>query len=83
MYFDDTYNTHKVLKNHLDAPHNVCYEGKLIATDIGFISPDDLELYKKEHISEILKELNRISEGKENFTAKDVEFDVIEDEEMV
>lgn len=73
----------KVLKNHLDAPHNVCYEGKLIATDIGFISPDDLELYKKEHISEILKELNRISEGKENFTAKDVEFDVIEDEEMV
>ena len=73
----------KVLKNHLDAPHNVCYEGKLIATDIGFISPDDLELYKKEHISEILKELNRISEGKENFTAKDVEFDIIEDEEMV
>ena len=51
----------KILKNHLDAPHNVCYEGKMIATDVGFISPDDLETYKKEHISQILTELNKLN----------------------
>lgn len=70
----------KILKNHLDAPHNVCYEGKMIASDLGFISPDDLDEYKKEHINEILKELNRLSEGDSDITAKDVEFGETEDE---
>lgn len=70
----------KILKNHLDAPHNVCYEGKMIASDLGFISPDDLDEYKKEHINEILKELNRLSEGDADITAKDVEFGETEDE---
>lgn len=70
----------KILKNHLDAPHNVCYEGKMIASDLGFISPDDLDEYKKEHINDILKELNRLSEGDADITAKDVEFGETEDE---
>jgi hypothetical protein len=70
----------KILKNHLDAPHNVCYEGKMIASDLGFISPDDLDEYKKEHINEILKELNRLSEGDADITEKDVEFGETEDE---
>jgi hypothetical protein len=70
----------KILKNHLDAPHNVCYEGKMIASDLGFISPDDLDEYKKEHINEILKELNRLSDGDADITAKDVEFGETEDE---
>lgn len=70
----------KVLKNHLDAPHNVCYEGKMIASDMGFIAPDDLETYKKEHITKILKELNNLAEGKIEITEKDVEFTETEDE---
>lgn len=37
----------KILKNHLDAPHNVCYEDSLIACDKGFISVSDLDQYKK------------------------------------
>lgn len=71
----------KILKNHLDAPHNVCYEGKMIASDLGFIAPEDHDAYKKEHITAILKELNRLSEGKVEITEQDVEF--IESEEDV
>ena len=70
----------KVLKNHLDAPHNVCYEGNMIASDMGFIAPDDLDMYKKEHIGSILKELNKLAEGKFEITANDVVFNESEDE---
>lgn len=70
----------KVLKNHLDAPHNVCYEGNMIASDLGFISPDDLDKYKKEHITDIVKELNRLADGKFEIDASDVSFSEVEDE---
>ena len=60
----------KILKNHLDAPHNVCYEGPLVACDKGFIGVDDLDKYKKEHIADILKQLNEL--GKENNVTVDV-----------
>lgn len=73
----------KVQKNHLDAPNNVCYEGKLIACDLGFISLSDLDKYKKEHISTILKELNkRLSESgsPDVITENDVVFQEEEDD---
>ena len=60
----------KILKNHLDAPQNVCYEGPLVACDKGFIGVDDLDKYKKEHIADILKQLNEL--GKENNVTVDV-----------
>ena len=74
----------KVQKNHLDAPHNVCYEGKLIASDMGFIAIEDLEQYKKEHIGSILKELNkRLSEqGQSEISEKDIEFTEEEEENI-
>ena len=71
----------KVLKNHLNAPHNVCYEGPLVATDTGFISPDLLENYKKDHISRILKELQDISQGKVNVKESDIEFNELEEDD--
>lgn len=64
----------KILKNHLDAPHNVCYEGKMIASDIGFIDPADLDDYKKNHISNILKKLQEISNSEKPISEKDIEF---------
>ena len=64
----------KVLKNHLDAPHNVCYEGKLVASDLGFIAMDELDEYKNNHIAHILKELNSVNMGGQDITADDVEF---------
>ena len=70
----------KILKNHLDAPHNVCYEGNMIASDMGFVAPDDLDAYKKEHIGEILKELNKLANGKFEINVADVEFGETEDE---
>ena len=73
----------KVLKNHLDSPHNVMYEGKLIASDLGFIDIEDVEVYKKEHINEILKQLNDASGGKKQITAKDVEFVESDEEEAL
>ena len=69
----------KVLKNHLDQPHNVCYEGKLIASDLGFIDIEDLDEYKKTHISQILKELNSKVTNGDKIDEKDVKF--IEEEE--
>jgi RecA/RadA recombinase len=72
----------KVLKNHLNAPHNVCYEGPLVATDTGFISVDSLEDYKKNHVSVILKELqNRASDGI-NVKESDIEFQETEDSDI-
>lgn len=68
----------KVTKNHLDAPHNVCYEGKMVACDVGFISPDKLEDYKKNHISQILKQLQEVG-GNDKITADDITFGEVED----
>lgn len=68
----------KVLKNHLNAPHNVCYEGPMIATDTGFISPDSVDEYKKTHVSTILKELQNLAENKFEVSEKDIEFKEVE-----
>lgn len=55
----------RVEKNHLDAPYNVTYEGPIIATDTGFVAADELETFKKEHVSRILKELQETSKNYE------------------
>lgn len=75
----------RVMKNHLDAPYNVCYEGKLIACDLGFIGLDEVEQYKKDHITSILKEINDrlANEGKEAVTAADLTFAEIEETEAM
>ena len=71
----------KILKNHLDAPHNVCYEDSIIACDQGFIGVGELDKYKKEHISQILKELNELGKEKQvNVDVNDIEFTEIEEE---
>ena len=73
----------KVLKNHLNAPHNVCYEGPLVATDTGFISLDALDDYKKNHVSRLLKELQNISKGKVNVSENDIEFNEVEEDDTL
>lgn len=73
----------KILKNHLDAPHNVCYEGSLIASDQGFIGLDELDTYKKEHISQILKQLNELGKDKGvKIEESDVSFEETEEEDI-
>ncbi len=73
----------KVLKNHLNAPHNVCYEGPLVATDTGFISLDSLDDYKKTHVARLLKELQNISKGKVNVSENDIEFNEVEEDDTI
>lgn len=53
----------KVLKNQLPNPFTVTYEGDVICTPHGMISPNGeaLEIYKKEYVSDILKHLNEIN----------------------
>lgn len=70
----------KILKNHLDAPHNVCYEGPMIATDTGFISPEVLDTYKKEHVSNILKELKTLAKNNVDVSENDIEYIEVDDE---
>ena len=70
----------KVQKNHLDAPYNVCYEGAIIATDCGFIGLDELDTYKKQHVSQILKELNDRANGKFKIEESDISYEEVEDE---
>lgn len=64
----------KIMKNHLDAPYNVIREGNMVATDLGFISPDEIDKYKKEHMSLILKELKDLADGKTDFKEEDITF---------
>lgn len=64
----------KILKNHLDAPYNLVREGTMIATDLGFISNDALDSYKKSHMSAILKQLNELSKGQVEIKEEDVVF---------
>lgn len=71
----------KVLKNHLNAPHNVCYEGPLVATDTGFISLDSLDDYKKNHVARLLKELQSMGKNKISVTESDIEFQESEEED--
>ena len=73
----------KVLKNHLNAPHNVCYEGSIIAADRGFISVDNLEEYKKEHVSRILKELQNLAENRFEIAETDIDYTTVEDENTI
>lgn len=53
----------KVLKNQLPNPWTVTYEGEVVCTPHGMISTDkdELENYRKTHISDILKNLNRLN----------------------
>lgn len=64
----------KVEKNHLPSPYNLTYEGTMICTPHGLLSSDELPQYQKEHINDMLKELNSILEEQ----GKVIEIDDIE-----
>ena len=70
----------KVVKNQLPNPWTISYEGPIICTAHGLISKDELPAYQKEHVSEMLKELNRQGEAQgQKISSEDVSF--IEEED--
>lgn len=72
----------KVVKSHLPSPWNITYEGPIICTAHGLISKDDLPQYQKEHINDMLKQLNSILKEQSNVaTAADIQFIEEEDDE--
>ena len=76
----------KVLKNQLPNPFTVTYEGEVICTPHGMISPDGdaLDVYKKQYVSDILKHLNEIDINNTEIIDENTEitYDVIETEEI-
>ena len=70
----------KVIKNQLPSPYTLSYEGPIICTPHGFIAEDELAQYQKEHISEMLSELQSRLSDTESVTAADVSF-ISEDDE--
>lgn len=70
----------KVVKNHLPSPYNVTYEGNMICTAHGLIDKEELAQYQKEHISDMLAQLNeQLTRSNKVADAEDVVF--TEDEE--
>ena len=65
----------KVLKNQLPSPFNVTYEGEFICTDIGIIgtSKEEMDEFRKDHISDILKKLNEIAQNNGKDVVADME----------
>ena len=68
----------KVVKNQLDSPYNLTYEGTFCCVPDGMVSENKLDEYKKEHIGKILKQLSQqLSEGGKDteVTEADIQFE--------
>lgn len=71
----------KVVKNHLPSPYNLTYEGNMICTAHGLIDKEELQQYQKEHITDMLSQLNQILEAKnKKVEEEDIVFTEDEDE---
>ena len=67
----------KVVKNQLDAPYGLTYEGTFCCVPDGMVSENALEEYKKKNISSILKQLSQQMADKGNvseITEDDISF---------
>lgn len=72
----------KIIKNQLDSPYGLTYEGTFCCVPNGMVSEDRLDEYKKNNVSLILKELQELAKGKDKvITAEDIEFNEEDSEE--
>lgn len=72
----------QVTKNHLPDPWNLTYQGKYYATSQGIIALDELDNYKKTHVADIMKQLNKILESQGEIVSESdaIEFGESEDD---
>ena len=70
----------KVIKNQLDAPYGLTYEGTFCCVPDGMVSEEKLDEYKKNNISKIIKQLSSQLEDKGD-TSRITEEDVVFGEE--
>ena len=74
----------KVVKNQLDAPYGLTYEGTFCCVPDGMVSEDKLDEYKKNNISKIIAQLSKqLSEKGESgdITEADIKFNEEESDE--
>jgi RecA/RadA recombinase len=71
----------KVMKNQLPAPFTLTFDGELVCTPTGFIAADKdtLDQYRKEHVSDFIKQLNELADNANAVTNEsDISFTEIE-----
>lgn len=74
----------KVVKNQLDSPYNLTYEGSFCCVPDGMVSEDRLEEYKRKNITKITKQLaSQLADrgNTTNITEEDVSFEEEESDE--
>jgi len=66
----------QVTKSHLPSPYDITSEGKYVCTSKGIIKCSDVEEYRKNHLSEILEELNKmlVDRGEESTNESNIQF---------
>jgi hypothetical protein len=66
----------KITKNQLEAPYNITGEGKFVCTHQGIIGCDEVEEYKKKHLSDLLSRLNQMlaERGEKTISEDELEF---------
>lgn len=70
----------KVTKNQLPTPYNISYEGEIALLHNGIWSPEDLDLYKKEYLKDIIARLQESNNITDTIEESDVTFDVEDSE---
>ena len=74
----------KVTKTHLPSPYDITSEGKYVCTSKGIIKPNEVDEYRKKHLTEIINGLNKLleSKGETGVDSNDIEFiETSEDEQ--
>lgn len=75
----------RIVKNQLDSPYNLTYSGTFCCVSNGMISESRLDEYKKQNVSQILKQIQKQLEEKgettTTVTETDIQFNEEENEE--
>lgn len=72
----------KVVKNQLDSPYNLTYEGTLICVHNGIITEEEAEEYKKKYVPQLMAQLEKNETGNDTEIKSDeIEFSEVESED--
>ena len=66
--------TIRVNKNHLPKPYNLSGEGEMACVHNGLLSINDIDKYKKEHLKDILKQLESVGTKVDDIKESDITF---------
>ena len=70
----------KINKNQLPTPYNLTYEGEMACVHCGLWPVDEIDLYKKTHLKDIIKKIEANMDEPSDVQESDIQFSVDEDE---